>query len=104
MGDSLKDWIQLAMFGSVIIGWFYSLLKKVEKPDEMADKRISKIEQECPLKHKTIDDAIIFISRGLELIKENHLKHIEGDVSKINEKLAAQGAQMDMIIAMMKDK
>lgn len=73
------------------------------KPDIDADKKFGINEATCNLKHKTLDDAIATITKGMELIKENHLRHIEGDIAKINEKMAGQTAQMEMIVSLMKD-
>lgn len=82
---------------------FFLVYQHFRKPDIQADKQLGINEATCNLKHKTLDDAIATITKSMDLIKENHLRHIEGDISKINEKMAGQAAQMEIIVTLMKD-
>jgi len=86
-----------------IIATAFNFYKHFRNPDINASKRLSIIETTCPIKHKTLDDAIATFARSLELIKENHLRHIEGDISKINEKMARMEGKSDTMIELMKD-
>lgn len=97
--------IYLALFTSAAsaIGTMFLVYNHFRNPDISASKRLSIIETTCPIKHKTLDEAVTNIQKGLDLIKENHLRHIEGDISKINEKMAAQTAQLEMMTLLMKD-
>lgn len=85
------------------VGMFFLIYQHFRNPDITADKKLGINEATCNLKHKTIDEAIATITRSMDLIKENHLRHIEGDIAKINEKMAGQSAQMEMIVGLMKD-
>lgn len=87
MDNSIQDWIQLAMFGVVVIGWLYSILKKVERPDEAADKRISKIETICPVQHLAIEEKFRLMNEK-SLAIDNHLKHIEKCLSTMDKNIA----------------
>ena len=98
------------MFGAVIIGWFYSLLKKVEKPDQLADKRLNKLENNCPLKHRIIDDNYLEIkssfanlTKELQFFKENGLDHIEDNTTAIRERMAKLEGHNEIIISLMED-
>jgi len=86
-----------------LVGMLFLVYKHFRNPDINANKRISIIETTCPIKHKTLDDAISTFARSFELIKENHLRHIEGDISKINERMARMEGKSDTMIELMKD-
>jgi len=83
----MQDWIQLAMFGVAVIGWLYSVLKKVERPDEEADKRISKIETICPIQHLAIEEKFRLMNENL-LLTKNHIRHVEGSLNLIEKDIA----------------
>lgn len=85
--DSIQDWIQLAMFGVVVIGWLYTMLKKVEKPDQDADKRLSKIETTCPIQHLSIEEKFRLMNEK-SLAIDNHLRHIENSMTNMDKNIA----------------
>lgn len=63
----------------LIIGWY----KIVRDPDVKADKNISTMRTTCTLKHERIDSDINEINKTLTLIQENHLRHMEDRLGKI---------------------
>lgn len=85
-------------------GMIFLVYQHFRSPDEDASKRLGVIEKTCPIKHKVLDDAIQAIQKSMELIKENHLRHIESDMSKINEKVARMDEKMDIFIELVKNK
>lgn len=85
--EALKDWIQIIMFGVVAIGYLYTLLKKVEKPDEDAAKRIDKIETLCPVQHLAIEEKFRLMNEK-SLAIDNHLKHIESAMTNMDKNIA----------------
>lgn len=76
--------IQIATIG----GMAFLIFRTFRDPDIKADKEIGINQATCGLKHKIIDDKFESIAQELTLIKENHLKHIESDVSKIKTDIA----------------
>lgn len=102
MEDIIKNLTGIGLLAN-LIGMMFLVYKHFRNPDISASKRLSIIETTCPIKHKTLDDAISTFARNLELIKENHLRHIEGDISKINEKMARMEGKSDTMIELMKD-
>lgn len=102
MEDIIKNITGWLVLGQGV-GMIFLVYQHFRRPDIQADKKLGINEATCNLKHKTLDDAIAMLNRSMELIKENHLRHIEGDISKINEKLAGQSAQMELIANLMKE-
>jgi len=85
--EALKDWIQIIMFCVVAIGYLYSLLKKVERPDQDADKRLSKIETICPIQHLSIEEKFGLMHERL-MEQGNHFKHIENSMASMDKNIA----------------
>lgn len=102
MEDAIKNITGWLIIGQGI-GMIFLVYQHFRRPDVDADKKLGINEATCNLKHKTLDDAIAALNHSMELIKENHLRHIETDISRINEKLAKQSAKMDLMASLMKD-
>jgi hypothetical protein len=85
--DSVKDWIQIAMFSVAVVGWLYAMLKKVENPDLLADKRLSKLETIFPINNLSIEERFKLMNEK-SLAIDNHLRHIESDMSDIKKDIA----------------
>ncbi len=102
MDEIIKN---LAGIGIVanLIGMIFLVYKHFRNSDINASKRLSIIETTCPIKHKTIEDTLTTLTKELSLIKENHLRHIEGDVAKINERMARFEGKIDTIVDLMKE-
>lgn len=100
--ENLQLWILIGMTALSLIGTAFSVWTRIQSPDIKANDRLNIIENLCPLKHKNIDDAVSNISKNFELLKENHIRHIEGDIAGINEKMATLSGQVAMMIDLFK--
>lgn len=85
--ESVKDWIQVGMFVIAILGWLYSILKKVETPYQDIDKRIRKIETTSPIQHLAIEEKFRLMNEK-SLAIDNHLKHIEICMNNMDKNIA----------------
>jgi hypothetical protein len=79
--QTLSIIIQIITLGGVI----FAIYKFFRDPDIKADKSIDLIKKECLLKHGYIDKDISNIYSDLNLIKENHIKHIEDRLNDIEK-------------------
>lgn len=102
MEEIIKNLTGIGLIAN-LIGMLFLIYKHFRNPDIAASKRLSIIETTCPLKHKTIDEAIMTISKNFEFLKENHIRHIEKDISGINEKMAVLTGQVNIMIELFKD-
>lgn len=75
--------LSIMTLGSVV----FAIYKYFRDPDIKADKSIDLIKKECNLKHGYIDKDISNIFSSLNLIKENHIKHIEDRMDKIENNI-----------------
>lgn len=66
----------------------FLIFRTFRDPDIKTDKELGINAATCGIKHKMIDEKFESITQELTLIKENHLKHIENDVSKIKTDIA----------------
>jgi len=78
--EKLQVWFSL--IGSVItfIGVIILVYRTFTNPDIKAASEIKVIKSQCELKHKYIDENLI-------LIKENHLAHLEVDMSVVKQNI-----------------
>lgn len=76
--------IQIATIG----GMAFLIFRTFRDPDIKADKEIGINTATCGIKHKIIDEKFESVAQELSLIKENHLKHIEADISTIKTNIA----------------
>jgi len=72
------DMIQLITSIAILGGIIFTIFKFFRDPDIKNTEAIKLINQRCEINHKNIDQDIYFI-------RENHLKHMEKDIRKINE-------------------
>jgi len=71
------------------IGGIFSIYDRFSKPDIKAENDINLLKQGCRLKHEGLDKEVVDIKEDIKLIKENHLRHIEADISDIKSKQTA---------------
>jgi hypothetical protein len=81
--DEIQKYLGTIIQIATIAGMAFLIFRTFRDPDIKADKQLGINAATCGLKHKIIDDKFESIASELTLIKENHLKHIELDVSKI---------------------
>jgi hypothetical protein len=62
--------------------------KHFASADQAFDKKISIDGTACDYKHRIIDDKFLVITQELKFIKENHLTHMEKDLSAIKTDIA----------------
>lgn len=68
-------------------GIMFAIYKFFRDPDIKAKYAIRQINETCRMKHKHLDKAVESNANDLKLIKENHITHIENDVSQIKQDL-----------------
>jgi len=62
------------------MAFVFAIFKYFRDPDVEAKEKIALLKQACDIRHKDIDSNIL-------AIKENHLRHLESDVSEIKQNL-----------------
>lgn len=72
--------IQVATGIATLIGIIFVVYKQFTGPDIKAAEEIAVMKATCQLKHQNLDENII-------MIKENHLKHIEEDITFLKGKI-----------------
>ena len=72
----------------IILSNVFIIYKHFERTDTGFDKKIGINSATCELKHRVIDGNFIDIASELRFIKENHLAHMEKDISDINKCIA----------------
>jgi hypothetical protein len=75
---TLLETIQIATGGSTLLGILFVVYKQFTGPDIKAAQEIAIIKEKCKLTHQYLDENLV-------IIKENHLKHIEEDISMLKE-------------------
>lgn len=68
---------------ATLVGLIIVFYRSYSDPDQKAKSDIRLIEERCQLKHDTVDSEISEIKNDIRFIKENHLKHIERDMSDV---------------------
>lgn len=84
---SIGEIIQLVISVSLLVGFVISFYKTFRDPDQKAETKIAVMEERCSLKHSTIDETILDIKQDIKLIKQNHLHHIEKDISSMKSNI-----------------
>jgi len=74
--DEVLKWIQIIGPSITFIGVMFLIYEKFRKPDTDNEKAIELINQRCEITHQNLDNSLL-------LIRENHLKHLEKDVSEM---------------------
>lgn len=80
---TLIQFIQLAPSIITVIGVIFIVYHYFRNPDIEAGKEIELIKQGCSMRHQNIDNDITSTKNDIVAIKTNHLKHIEEDLSKM---------------------
>lgn len=80
------------------------LYDRFRKPEVKLEKQVAELREDasknkvaCKFRHASIDDNIL-------LIKENHLKHIEEQITSINEKISVQNENIVEIKTTLKER
>jgi hypothetical protein len=71
------------MLFMTLVGMLLAVYKFSKDPDEKMKTRQDVFETRCGLQHSNIDKVIENFHQDITLIKENHLRHIEQDISNI---------------------
>lgn len=79
--EATKDWLQIITGLITVAGIVFIIYKFFRDPDIKNGEEISLIKQSCELRHKSIDENILGI-------KENHLRHLESDMSAVKLDIA----------------
>ncbi len=68
--------LQLIISIVILLGMIFQVYRFFRNPDIEAKERIDLFEQQCKMKHEYLNESLL-------LIRENHLKHLEADVTKL---------------------
>lgn len=79
----LLENIQVAISGLTLVGIIIAVYKSFSDPDNKAKNRLDVLENNNAIKHAFYDKAFVTFSQEISLIKDNHLRHIESDVSDL---------------------
>jgi hypothetical protein len=71
-----------------ILGVAFLVYKHFASADQAFDKTLGMNGTACDYKHRIIDDKFLIITQELKFIKENHLTHMEKDLSSIKTDIA----------------
>jgi hypothetical protein len=71
-----------------ILGVAFLVYKHFASADQAFDKTLGMNGTACDYKHRIIDDKFLTITQELKFIKENHLTHMEKDLSSIKTDIA----------------
>jgi hypothetical protein len=89
MGEITFSQILVIILGLVaIIKYVLDTYKGINKPNVQQDSRIQKLEDGCAYQKGSIDKYIANLQAELKIIKENHLGHIEKNISDLNVRMA----------------
>jgi hypothetical protein len=72
----MEENIQLVLSILTLAGVVFAIYSYFRNPDITAEKNLAVMKAQCDLKHANINENIF-------AIKENHLRHLESDVSQI---------------------
>lgn len=70
----MRENIQLIISLLTLLAFIFAFYKYFRDPDIKSAEEIEKIKLACDFRHRNIDENLL-------VIKENHLKHLEADVS-----------------------
>lgn len=74
---TLAEKLQLTISVITLLGMLFAIYKYFRDPDQKAAEDIALMKQACGYKHQAIDKQVADINENINIIKENHLKHIE---------------------------
>jgi len=83
MIEQILQYGTLIVLAANIIGIFFVIDKKYKDPDQKAETKMAVMEKTCELKHSTLDNTIADMRQDIVIIKQNHLHHIEQDISNM---------------------
>lgn len=87
--NSVTDNLQLVLSFLTLGSIIFAIYKSFAEPDIKAKNRMDVMDSNCNITHKNLDQKIISIEEDIKLIKENHLHHIEKDISDIKGDIKA---------------
>ena len=87
--ESFSAWVEMIGFVIMIVGVIFLVYKTFNDPDNAAKSRLDVLEASCILKTKSIRESFSSIKVDVSDIKNNHLFHIENDISDIKVTLAS---------------
>lgn len=77
--ENIQDHVQLIISLLTLFGFGIAAYKFSKDPDELIKSRQDIVET----KQEAMDKYIAHFIEDVKIIKENHLRHIEGDISNI---------------------
>lgn len=86
-----------------LLGVLFAIYKFFRDPDVSADKKLSIMEKSCALKHEYLGKDIFNIYAAISDIKNNHLKHIEPDMTQLKIDVAKIQVTSEMILQILKE-
>lgn len=92
------QWLSVISGVLTPLGVIFLAYRTFTDPDIQAKNRLDVMESSCQLKHSNIDEILRGFGEELTSIKENHLTHIERDISNIKADNQAQKVLMENLI------
>lgn len=86
----MQSWLQLAISGATLVGMIIAFYKYFSDPDVKAQQAIALMKQRCEMKSGGIETSI-------NLIKNNHLSHIEKDISDLKSTIVRVETILEVI-------
>jgi len=77
--ENLQMIISITTLGGII----FAIFKFFRDPDVNAKEKMELLSQGCLLRHQGIDKDIKGLQENYTLLKENHIRHIESDISEL---------------------
>ncbi len=75
--------IQFVMSIITLLGVVFAIYKTFRDPDVKNKASIDELATKCKFRCEASDKQIAEISRNYEILKENHIRHIENDVQEM---------------------
>ena len=81
--ENFRDWLGIISSIGAIVAMIILFYRTFRDPDIKTEKDVDVMRAQCVGKHNLIDQQIIQINENLNLIKVNHINHIETDIKEL---------------------
>ena len=82
MPITLND-IQFIISIATLLGIAFAIYKTFRDPDIKNKESIESLKESCKYKCEATDKQMMIISKNYDLLKENHIRHIETDIQEM---------------------
>jgi hypothetical protein len=81
--ENFRDWLGIISSIGAIVAMIILFYRTFRDPDIKTEKDVDVMRAQCAGKHNLIDQQISQINENLNLIKVNHINHIENDIKDL---------------------